>query len=168
MIYIADLGRWLNIRPDSEFVDLLWKINDAREHAILRAEFVLSPEIVRRTVTPGMMSYTYYFVSPRTAAGVFARDLDESSPRLGEFYDRRDTIIIHHSLYGNEWYNNIKFEVLDATLPTAPALSSSRPVLAFPMKLTHGGYVLREDKNLVMKMQTQHEVGNNNVFVEDD
>lgn len=36
------------------------------------------------------------------------------------------------------------------------------------MKLTHGGYVLREDKNLVMKMQTQHEVGNNNVFVEDD
>lgn len=80
MIYVADLGRWLNIRPDSEFVDLLWKVNDAREHAILRAEFVLSPEIVRRTVTPGMMSYTYYFVSPRTAAGVFARDLDESSP----------------------------------------------------------------------------------------
>lgn len=136
MIYVADLGRWVNIRPDSNLASLFYTIQDTRAHAIRRAEVILGWSIVSRTTNSSdLTSYTYYFVSPKSAASQFGEELDVTLERVANFYDRRDCILLQHNIHTADWWNMDQFVVLEPDnikMPTAAPMDSiDRPVLAY-------------------------------------
>lgn len=113
MIYVADLGRWLNIREDANVCGLLWSVKDTRPYAIERAYHALGSGVVSRTSSPGDTSYTYYFISPRTAAGQFGEEIDLTRQNVVEFYDRRDALMVDNHIYHSSWWTDERFEVLE-------------------------------------------------------
>jgi hypothetical protein len=146
MVYVADLGRWINIRPDSENIDLLWKVQDTRPFAIERARLVLNPDIVRRTLEscPEQTSYTYYFVSPHVAAAQFGRQLDMNNERVIDFYDRRDALLYDLKIYNREFFYDPRFEVIEPDQkknPTSLALNAENPVLMVEVVRDADGFV---------------------------
>lgn len=141
MIYVADLGRWVNIRPDSELAGLFWAVQDSRAHAIRRAEIVLGWSIVNRTSSSDALSYTYYFVSPKSAAAQFGKELVVTE-RVAEFYDRRDFLLLKHNIHVSDWWNMDRFVVLEPDsnkMPVATPMDSiERPVLAYEFSAKTG------------------------------
>jgi len=143
MIYVADLGRWVNIRKDSNLAGLFYTIQDTRPHAIRRAEMILGWPIVSRTKDSHEdLSYTYYFVSPKSAASQFGEELDVTLERVANFYDRRDYILLQNNIHNADWWNMDRFVVLEpdnAKLPTATPMDSiHRPVLAYEFSAKTG------------------------------
>lgn len=134
MIYVADLGTWVNIRPDSSLAGLFWTIQDTRPHAIRRADAILGWSIVSRTSSPDDLSYTYYFISPKTAASQFGEEFVVTE-RVANFYDRRDYILLQHNIHVADWWNMDRFVVLEPDnlkMPVATPMDSiDRPVLAY-------------------------------------
>lgn len=169
MVYVADLGRWLNIRSDSQYVDLLWKVQDCRPLAVERAKLVLSPEIVYRSLDdPMQTSYTYYFVSPHVAAAQFGRQLDMSNERVVEFYDRRDALMYDLKIYNTEFYYDARFEIIEPDQkksPTCTALSTENPVLMVEVKRDADGFVrpkvTRAMRDAIRKQQQKKKKDNN-------
>lgn len=141
MIYVADLGRWVNIRPDSELAGLFWAVQDARAHAIRRADIVLGWSIVSRTSQSDAHSYTYYFVSPKSAASQFGEELVVND-RVASFYDRRDQLLFNHNIHVSDWWNLDRFVVLEPDsnkLPVATPMDSiEHPVLAYEFSAKTG------------------------------
>lgn len=135
MIYVADLGRWLNIRPDANISGLLWTVKDIRPFAIQRAYHVLGNGVVSRTSSTSDTSYTYYFISPRTAAGQFGEEIDLTRQNVADFYDRRDAILVENNIYNSSWWTDERFEVLETDrikLPTSlPLDRADYPILAY-------------------------------------
>jgi hypothetical protein len=130
MIYIADLGRWVNVRNDTHLAGLLWTVQDIRPHAIKRAELILGTGIVKRSSTPDQHSFTYYFISPTAAASQFGHKLDANA-RFADFCARRDTLIYEHNL-PTDWWNLERFATNDEKLPVASPMDSiDRPILAY-------------------------------------
>jgi hypothetical protein len=142
MIYVADLGRWVNIRPDSNLAGLFYTIQDTRSHAIRRADIVLGSSIVSRTSSPDDLSYTYFFVSPKSAASQFGEELDMKLERVVNFYDRRDHILLQNNIHVADWWNMDRFVVLEPDnlkMPVAlPMDSIQRPVLAYEFSAKTG------------------------------
>ncbi len=114
MIYVADLGCWLNIRPDSYVCGLLWRVHDTRAHALQRAYHALGSGVVSRTSNPGDVSYTYYFISPRTAAKQFGEEIDLTRQNVADFYDRRDAILLEYNILNTSWWTDPRFEVIES------------------------------------------------------
>lgn len=168
MVYVADLGRWLNIRSDSQYIDLLWKVQDCRPLAVDRARLVLNPEIVRRSLDyPEQTSYTYYFVSPHVAAAQFGRQLDMSNERVVEFYDRRDALMYDLKIYNIEFYYDTRFEIIEPDQkksPTCAALGVENPILMVEVKRDADGFVrpkvTRAMRNAIRKQQQQQQQKN--------
>jgi hypothetical protein len=164
MVYVADLGRWINIRPDSENIDLLWKVQDTRPFAIERARLVLTPDIVRKTleVGPEQTSYTYYFMSPHVAAAQFGRQLDMLNERVIDFYDRRDAILMDLKIYNREFIYDPRFEVIEPDQkksPTSLALNAENPVLMVEVARDADGFVrpkiTRQMREAIQKQRKQ-------------
>lgn len=135
MIYVADLGRWVNIRPDANICGLLWAVLDTRPFAIERAYYALGSGVVGRTSNPSDTSYTYYFISPRTAAGQFGEELDLTRQNVADFYDRRDALLLEHNIFNSSWWTDERFEVIETDktkLPTGSVLDRDEyPILGY-------------------------------------
>ncbi len=135
MIYVADLGRWLNMRQDANISGLLWTVKDVRPHALERANKALGSGVVSRTSSPSDTSYTYFFISPRTAAGQFGEEIDLTRQNVADFYDRRDALLIEYNIFNSSWWMDERFEVLETDRvknPTAlPLDRDDYPVLGY-------------------------------------
>lgn len=123
MIYVADLGRWLNIREDANVRGLLWAVKDTRPYALERAYHALGSGVVSRTSKTGDTSYTYYFISPRTAAKQFGEELDLTRQNVADFYDRRDALLVECNIWNSTWWADPRFEVLDTDRVKNPTSS---------------------------------------------
>lgn len=146
VVYVADLGRWLNIRPDSQYIDLLWKVQDTRPLAVDRARLVLTPNIVRRTLEsgPDQTSYTYYFISPHVAAAQFGRTVDMTNEFVINFYDLRDALLMDLKIYNGDFVYDPRFEVIEPDqklYPVSMALDSQNPVLMVEVVRDADGFV---------------------------
>lgn len=197
VVYVTDLGRWLNIRPDSQYIDLLWKVQDTRPFAIDRAKLVLNPDVVRRTLEAGpeQTSYTYYFVSPHIAAAQFGRQLDMNNECVMDFYDRRDALMMDLKIYNpdlfssrsashsvNDFVYDPRFEVIEPDqkkLPVSLALGSDNPVLLVDIVRDADGFVrpkitramrdaMRQQKKKQAKKNIPATSSGAGEFVEDD
>lgn len=135
MIYVADLGRWLNMREDANVSGLLWSVKDTRAHALQRAYHALGSGVVSRTSKPGDTSYTYFFISPRTAAKQFGEELDLTRQVVADFYDRRDALLVEYNIYNSTWWTDPRFEVLETDRiknPTSSPLDrEDYPILGY-------------------------------------
>jgi len=135
MIYVADLGRWLNIRADANISGLLWSVKDVRPYALERASHALGSGVVSRSSNPSDTSYTYYFISPRTAAGQFGENIDLTRKIVADFYDRRDSLLVEYNILNSSWWTDERFEVLEADrakLPTSlPLDREDYPILGY-------------------------------------
>jgi hypothetical protein len=163
MVYVADLGRWVNISPDSHYIDLLWKVQDCRPFAIERARLVLNPDVVRQSLESGSQtSYTYYFVSPHVAAAQFGRSIDMNSERVVDFYDRRDALMYELQIFNREFYYDPRFEVIEPDQKKSPvslALNAENPVLMVEVVRDADGFVrpkvTREMRAAIQKQRKQ-------------
>ncbi len=144
MIYVADLGRWVKIRPDSNLRGLLWAVHDTRPYALERASYALGNSVVSRSSNPGDTSYTYYFISPRTAAGQFGEELDLTRQNVADFYDRRDAILLENQIYNSSWWSDERFEVIETDkvkIPTGSILDrDDYPILGYLYNHNTGKY----------------------------
>jgi hypothetical protein len=181
MIYIADLGRWLKIRPDSNLCGLLWTVHDVRPFAVQRAYHALGNAVASRTSSPGDTSYTYYFISPRTAAGQFGEEIDLTRQNVVDFYDRRDAILVEHNIYNSSWWTDARFEVSDENemikLPTSNPLDrADYPILGYSYNHHTGRFypgrritqMLNDHKTQQQQQQQQQPDENVIAFVEVD